>query len=160
MKYVPSIRSAQPEDADCLQLLDVKCFEHTWLPRDWKNLWGNDSSEIFVGCLSVTPISFAACELSDLDGIPILHVYKVGVLPMYRGSNIGKHLLAAAYDIGVKAKVKYLTIPIPESLTCGEPPKNCIGWLKKMGFKSNRIMDDKEIMYGQKEDVYLFTYEL
>lgn len=161
MKFVPSIRAARDDDAPYLQDIDIKCFEHTWLPDDWGILWESKTANVLVGCHYGTPVSFLAWELHEYKDLPALHVYKVAVKPLFRGNNCGKHLLANAYELLVKTgDVRYITIPVPESMTVGEPPKNCVGWLHKLNFKGTSIVDTQERLYGAAEDVILFVQEM
>ena len=161
MKFVPDIRAARNGDEHYLYDIDIKCFEHTWLPDEWGILWESEAANVMVACYYGTPIGFLAWERHVHNDQPALHMYKVAVKPVYRGNNVGKHMLAYAYEVANHFKLRYLTIPVPLSMTIGDPPKNCVGWLVgKMNFQADKIVEAKECLYGSDEDVILFVKDM
>lgn len=159
MNSVLDIRSAQPKDIQHLRDLDVKCFDYCWTDEDWKAL-DSEYSTVIVACAHGTPIAMLVCDEQEFKGRKLLHIYKVCVKPQFRGKNLGKKLLARAYEIAKMISADALAISVPESMTRPENSTNCVGWLKKMGFFAACILEEKDWLYGQEEDVILFVFNI
>lgn len=155
MKFNTTVRLAQADDIKYLVDLDVKCFEHAWLPDEWKSAWEKKEIAIYVSSIYNTPVGMMVLEEQKYEEKSLLHIYKLAVHKLHRNKRVGKEMLACAFDIALKANDDYLSISVPESLTDPSNPANCLDWLHKMGFRSHKI-EGKERLYGREEDVFLF----
>lgn len=159
MNLVPEIRLAQPRDTRHISDLDVKCFDFSWTEEEWK-LLDEESTFILVACVYGTPVGMLVCDLQEFKGRELLHIYKVCVGKKFRGKNIGKRLLAHAYEMAIGVDADALAISVPESMTRKNSPTDCSGWLAKMHFKAVCILEDKVWLYGQEEDVIMFVFSI
>lgn len=159
MNFLPEVRSAQPRDTQHLRDLDVKCFDYCWTEEDWAAL-DDEHSTVIVVAVYGTPVAMLVCDEQEFKGRKLLHIYKVCTKPNFRNKGFAKKLLARAYEIARMVNADALAISVPESMTRPDSPTNCVGWLNKMGFYADCILDEKERMYGREEDVILFVYNI
>lgn len=160
MKFVPTIREAVERDAKFLIDIDVKSYEHTWLPEDWSLAWDDEDTSIYVAVVYGTPIGFMVTEREEYDGKLFNHIYKIAVKQTYRGHNVGRMLLARAYEEAKQHGMQYLSIAVPETMTHEKNPRYCLPWLIKMGFKATGVMREGTALWGTKEDIFVFEYEV
>ena len=161
MNFVPTIRPAEERDAPFLIDIDVKCFEHSWLNEEWSLIWNDNNASVFVACVYGNVVGFMATERQVYqEGFLLNHIYKVAVRENFRGHNLGKKLLAYAYDEAINNKMDYLSMSVPASMTVEGHPRYCVPWINKMGFKAIETLENTEFVYGQKEEVILFMLEV
>lgn len=160
MKFVPTIRHAVERDAPYLVDIDVKCYDYAWLDDDWSLLWDDTSISILVAIVYGQPVGFIVTEREEHEGQLLNHIYKVAVKDKFRGNNVGKKLLAAAYEEAKRAGMEYLSLAIPESMTRVDNPRYCVPWIQKMGFTATETLHDEITTFGVKEDVILFKFKV
>lgn len=160
MKFVPTIRPAIQSDAPYLIDIDVKCFDHSWLDEDWAFIWEDGDANIHVSLVYGNPIGFMVTERQVYNDKRLNHIYKVAVREQFRGNNLGKLMLAKAYNEAKMYESQYLSMSIPESMLTKESPRYCLPWIEKMGFKAVETTHESTALWGQKEDVIMFTFEV
>lgn len=160
MKFVPVIRKAGPRDAKFLIDIDIKSYEHTWLPEDWALAWEDQDTSIHVAVVYGTPVGFMVTEREEHDDKLLNHIYKIAVKEQFRGNNVGRKLLAVAYEEAKEHGMNYLSIAVPESMTHEDNPRYCLPWLVKMGFKATGVVKEGTSLWGTKEDIFVFEYEV
>lgn len=150
------VRRATSDDDQYVHKLDVTYLEHYWLPDDWQRHASNEGF-IFVGTANHVPVATLVCDLQEFENEKLVHIYKVIVDKRFRGNNLGKKLLAVAYELGLHYSCTQLAISVPHHMTVDEG--NCVGWLDKMGFRATKVLPpiDRD---GEPEDVYLFTRKI
>ncbi len=159
MKFVPAIRPAIKTDAPYLIDIDVKSFDHAWLDDDWAIVWDDQDASIYVATVYGNPIGFMATERQEHNGKLLNHIYKVAVKEQFRGNNVGRMLLAHAYEEAKQSGMSYLSLSVPESMTVENSPRYCLPWIQKMGFVATETVGT-ERLWGQKEEVILFMFEV
>jgi ribosomal protein S18 acetylase RimI-like enzyme len=160
MKVVPTIRRAIERDAPYLVDIDIKCYDHAWLDEDWALVWEDTDSSILVAVFYGQPIGFIVTEREEYNNRLLNHIYKVAVKEKFRGNNIGRMLLAAAYDEAKRAGMEYLSMSVPESMTRESNPRNCVRWIQKMGFLAVETLPENTMLWGKKEDVIVFEFKV
>jgi ribosomal protein S18 acetylase RimI-like enzyme len=160
MKIVPTIRPAIKRDAPYLIDIDVKCYDHAWLKDDWSIVWDDPDTTILVAVVYGQPVGFIVTEREDHEGRLLNHIYKVAVKEQFRGNNLGKLLLAKAYEEAKREGLQYLSLAVPMSLTLLSSPRYCLPWLTKMGFQAVDTLPENTMLWGQKEDVIIFEFEV
>jgi ribosomal protein S18 acetylase RimI-like enzyme len=150
------VRRADSDDEQYVYKLDVTYLEHYWLEEDWQRHAANEGF-VFVGTANRVPVSVLVCDLQEFDGEKLVHIYKVIVDKRFRGNNLGKKLLAIAYELGLHYGCTQIAISVPHHMTVGE--NNCVGWLNKMGFQATKVLPPV-LRAGEPEDVYLFTRKI
>jgi ribosomal protein S18 acetylase RimI-like enzyme len=160
MKFVPTIRSAIKRDAPYLLDIDIKSYDHAWLPEDWGLVWEDQDSSIWVAIVYGQPVGFIVTEREDYEGKLLNHIYKIAVKGQFRGSNIGRMLLARAYQEAKETGMNYLSIAVPMSMTLEKNPRYCLPWLQKMEFKAVDTLPNNTSLWGQKEDIIIFEFKV
>ncbi len=160
MKFVPTIRPAIERDAPFLVDIDVKCYDYAWLDEDWGIVWDDKDTSVHVATVYGTPVGFAVTERIEQKDRPTNHIYKIAVKEQFRGNNVGRMLLAVVYDEAQKLGMKYLTLAAPATATIKGHPRYCLPWIEKMGFKAVQILHDDLSLWGHKEDIIIFQFEV
>jgi ribosomal protein S18 acetylase RimI-like enzyme len=160
MKFVPTIRPAIERDAPYLIDIDIKCYDHAWLNEDWALVWGDKDSSILVAVVYGQPVGFIVTEREEYEGRLLNHIYKVAVKEKFRGNNVGKKLLAAAYEEARKSGMQYLSMSVPASMTLEGNSRYCVPWIQKMGFAAVETLPDNTMLWGQTEDVIVFEFKI
>ena len=160
MKFVPAIRHAVERDAQFLIDIDVKSYDHAWLPEDWALAWEDPDTSIHVATHYGTPVGFMVTEREDHGGKLLNHIYKIAVKEQFRGSNVGKKLLSRAYEEAKEFGMQYLSLAVPETMTHQDNPRYCLPWIEKMGFKATELIKDGTTLWGVKEDIIVFIFEV
>ena len=160
MNFVPTIRPAIARDAPYLVDIDIKCFEHSWLDEDWAYIWDFGDANIHVALVYGNPIGFMVTERQLYKEQYLNHIYKVAVREQFRGHNVGKLLLARAYEEAKQCEAEYLSMSVTESMLSKNNPQYCLPWITKMGFKAVETLHEGTSLWGQKEDVIMFTFEV
>jgi len=150
------IRQAKDSDAHYLVDIDRKSYEHPFEIRDWQSLAINCPEwDLCIAIVDFRYCGYSICEDNRADRVMTIH--RLGVIPNFRGRNIGSMLLHRLEYKAVAAQMKSIEIPLHETSCQGKnDPYDVTEWLIKKGFKCLRIEEALFQAYGKPMDGYIF----
>lgn len=128
-----SVRPARSFESNDLLDIDIKSFEDSWSPVEWKRVLGESSYGIAALTYYGNIVGFIALRGTD-DGVELL---KIAIKPHFRGNKASYLLLQAMYELARCTRAKTLFTIIPERHVY-PGPANLTVWLGKVGFKATK----------------------
>ncbi len=146
-------RASRREDAHYLLDIDLKCYEFSWLPEDWRTI--SKDSFATVATYNKTPIGMSVFYRTMYNDIEVL---KLAVKPAYRNLGIGSRLLFNTILYGQEIRADRTILVVPESRLRPGREDDLSQWLLRRGFRAQiPLLRNYYTFYGQPEDGVLFT---
>jgi ribosomal protein S18 acetylase RimI-like enzyme len=84
-------------------------------------------------------------------------IIRFAVKPAYRHMGIGAQLLGAVQNTLIQRGKTSLIIQVPESLCRPGKVLDVSGWLKKYGFRAEKLLAGQAVFCGKQEDLICFN---
>jgi GNAT superfamily N-acetyltransferase len=146
---ITNIRKPLRGELNHLLDIDLKCFEDNIPLEEWRIYLDSPEYNIMVGTFQGAPVGFIMWR----DNI----IVRLGVKPVYRRLGIGSKLLYMVENTLIQLRKRAIIIKIPESLCCPGKLIDVSGWLRRRGFRAEKLESNATIFCGVPEDLICFN---
>lgn len=156
----PVLRLTRPTDIGVLTNLDTKAYHYPLALEAWqeavKGSGKKGEARIVVAELGKKAVAYGMWSIDTKKNEVVLD--RLGVLPEYRLSGLGKLFILACMEFANKEMCDTIKITVPDLHCQPEDPDDVSVFLNRMGFKTTgKCIDDWKIMYGEMREGYEFT---
>jgi GNAT superfamily N-acetyltransferase len=146
---ITNIRRPLRGELNHLLDIDLKCFEDNIPLEEWRIYLDDSTYSIMVGTVQGIPAGFIMWQGNM--------VVRLGVKPVYRKFGIGSKLLYMVENTLIQLGKKTIIIKIPESLCCPGNPIDVSGWLRRRGFRAEKLEPNATVFCSIPEDLICFS---
>lgn len=151
-----NVRPVQQGDITSIVDIDLKCFEDALSLDEWRTVLNDPHMSIKIGLYRSTPVGCIVWDV--LKGVPT--IFRLAVKPAFRGNGLGRLLITSVVDSARLASLHTIAITVTESMCNPTSHMDVSQWLIANGFEAKRILKDKGVFCGQKEDAFEFQLNI